>query len=200
MRIIGIAGRIGSGKDIIADYLVKHHGFEILRFSGLLKDEVIARLPRTLLQIAHANGIFCKQTETPAEFLHRLVYEIKPPGVRELLQEYGTEVRRQDDPAYWVKEWLRKVEKLTMLDPKMPLVCPDTRFPNEARAIKNTGGLVIRVNRPSQGPMAPDAHESETALLDYPYDAVFTNPDIPLWKENLERNVAEWVLKWFHVR
>jgi len=36
--IIGICGLIGSGKDTIADYLVKEHNFIKLSFADKLKD------------------------------------------------------------------------------------------------------------------------------------------------------------------
>ena len=38
MKIVALSGWKGSGKDMIADYLVKHHGFEKLSFASVLKD------------------------------------------------------------------------------------------------------------------------------------------------------------------
>ena len=38
--IIGICGLIGSGKDTIADFLVKEHNFKKLSFADKLKDSV----------------------------------------------------------------------------------------------------------------------------------------------------------------
>ena len=38
--IIGICGLIGSGKDTIADYLIKRHNFQKLSFADKLKDRI----------------------------------------------------------------------------------------------------------------------------------------------------------------
>ena len=54
-------------------------------------------------------------------------------------------------------------------DTKLPnWIITDTRFPNEAQAIKNAGGIVIRVVRP--GIKAINAHPSETGLDDWNFD------------------------------
>lgn len=45
------------------------------------------------------------------------------------------------------------------------MVVTDVRFPNEADAIRDAGGVLIRLVRPSAG--QGDAHPSETALDDY---------------------------------
>lgn len=47
-------------------------------------------------------------------------------------------------------------------------IITDTRFPNEAQAIKDAGGIVIRVDRP--GVKAVNAHPSETGLDDWAFD------------------------------
>lgn len=184
--VIGIAGRIGAGKDVVASFLDEKHGFQVLRFSAPLKEEVKDRLSRTVLAIAHLGGHYCLAKESVDEFLDRLLNVMKPKGVRELLQEYGTEVRRADDPDYWTKAWMRAYDRLS---PPRTVVVPDVRFPNEASTIRKLGGLVIRIERPSLGP--PGNHPSETALLDWPYDKVFISDGTI---EALERQVEEWVL------
>ena len=47
----------------------------------------------------------------------------------------------------------------------------DTRFPNEADAIKERGGIVVRVDRG----LSTGDHPSETALDDYEFDYVIPN-------------------------
>ena len=57
-------------------------------------------------------------------------------------------------------------------------IITDCRFPNEAQAVKDRGGIVIRVNRydiTGQGKLSNE-HDSETALDDYDYfDYVIDN-------------------------
>jgi hypothetical protein len=52
-------------------------------------------------------------------------------------------------------------------------IITDTRFPNEAQAIKDKGGMVIKVDRPGVGPV--NGHPSEDALKDYNFDYVIHN-------------------------
>ena len=42
--IIGICGLIGSGKDTIADYLIRKHNFQKISFADKLKDSVSVML------------------------------------------------------------------------------------------------------------------------------------------------------------
>jgi hypothetical protein len=88
---------------------------------------------------------------------------------RLLLQLIGTECGRDIiHPNIWVNS--------TFADwkPHCSWVITDTRFPNEADAIKKRGGIVIRVERPSVG--VKSTHPSETGLDDYKnFDAVIIN-------------------------
>ncbi len=58
-------------------------------------------------------------------------------------------------------------------------VITDTRFPNEAKAIKDRGGIVIRVNRPvhalSQDNKCTVLHPSEVSLDNWEFDYVIQN-------------------------
>lgn len=56
-------------------------------------------------------------------------------------------------------------------------IITDTRFPNEAQAIKDAGGIIIRVDRP--GVNAINAHPSETGLDNWDFDhKIFNNSDL----------------------
>ena len=52
-------------------------------------------------------------------------------------------------------------------------IITDCRFPNEAQAVKDHRGIVVRVNRP--GVEAINAHPSETSLDDWKFDYVIDN-------------------------
>jgi hypothetical protein len=71
----------------------------------------------------------------------------KDKNGRKLLQEIGSAGRR-----YSKDTWLRFMPKNT------PLIIDDVRFINEAKAIYELDGIVIRINRPGLVPMK---HESE---------------------------------------
>jgi hypothetical protein len=163
-QVVGISGKIGHGKDVIANYLVREHGYVIVRMSDALKQELVERLPRTLRVLGMLNGY----DETLP--IDALVRSIKPAGVRELLQEYGTEVRRGDDPEYWTKLWHKVARQHERV------VVPDVRFENEAHYIRLfSGSQIWKVVRPN-APTPDSTHSSETFVDVYQgFDNVFIN-------------------------
>jgi len=102
--------------------------------------------------------------------------------VRQFLQELGTDAcRNKLHPNTWVNalmaDYKPSVVGFTSLgedsysEPNW--IITDTRFPNEAQAIKNAGGIVIRVDRP--GVTAINAHPSETSLDNWNFDHKIMN-------------------------
>jgi hypothetical protein len=87
---------------------------------------------------------------------------------RQLLQQLGTEVGRQIHPSAWVNALF--VDYTSKNHNKW--IISDVRFPDEAQAIKDRGGSLIKVNRDTDD----DQHESETALDGYTgWDYVIDN-------------------------
>jgi len=137
---------------------------------------------------------------------------------RKLLQLLGTEAGREIiHPNIWCnalfsdykEEWVDSGDSVAEEDVSKILKEPnwiitDVRFPNEAQAIKDRGGIVIRVNRPL-GPhnlkynddgttdFKGSLHPSETALDDWTFDyAIDNNGTI----EELISNVKNLLEKW----
>lgn len=176
--IIGISGKIGSGKDEVARRLCAIWGFKVLRLADALREELLERVPRTLAAL-HAleqrNLWPVDRCACIAEIgaptlacLRDMIYNRKPLGVRELLQEWGTDLRRREDSEYWCKRWRERVANLTG-----HVVVPDVRFQNEVQAVRDQGGLLWRVERPGT---ALGEHESERLLDGWSdWDAVIQN-------------------------
>lgn len=105
-------------------------------------------------------------------------YEV-PMTVRDLLQILGTEAMRDGlHKNVWVnalmadyKPYSTRGSQYEEVESKW--IITDTRFPNEAQAIKDKGGMVIKVDRPGVGPV--NGHPSEDALKDYNFDYVIHN-------------------------
>ena len=108
-----------------------------------------------------------------------------PMTVRDLLQKLGTEAMREGlHRNVWVNALMADYTPTQVQwsdgpvggyeDGPMPnWIITDTRFPNEAQAIKDKGGIVIKVDRPGVGPV--NGHPSEDALKDYNFDYVIHN-------------------------
>jgi hypothetical protein len=142
--IIAFSGKIGSGKTSACKYL-ESRGFKIINFKDSLIDEIKERFP-DLLEYLSKESYQCSIDN---------LFLIKPPEIRKLLQNYGTNVRRQDDEKYWVNKWL---EKIVFYD---KICVDDCRFINEAMSIKSNGGIIIRLERELD---KIDSHLSETEM------------------------------------
>jgi hypothetical protein len=74
------------------------------------------------------------------------------------MQNYGTNVRREDDEDYWVDEWRDGTWSYMAND----IVADDVRFKNEAAAVKELGGILIKIVRPDYP--STDIHQSEVEM------------------------------------
>lgn len=102
--------------------------------------------------------------------------------VRDFLQKLGTDGLRDGlHTNTWVNALMADYKKGPFY-PEVPAedhaklpnwIITDTRFPNEAQAIKDKGGIVIRIDRPGYKPV--NAHPSETGLDDWNFDHKIMN-------------------------
>lgn len=179
--IIGINGYAGSGKDTVGEfikYLQPEENWEIKKFAGKLKEvaSILLGIPQTMFEDQQF-----KKKELPHMWSDHGI----PMTVRDFLQRLGTDALREGlHPNTWVNALMSDYTQ-TEYDGydseganvyKYPnWIITDCRFPNEATAIKNAGGIIIRVNRP--GIHAINSHPSEVALDHWVYDYVIDNDD-----------------------
>jgi len=111
-------------------------------------------------------------------------------SVREFLQKLGTDAMRKGlHDNVWVNALMsdyRPIEYNDDEQPRLPnWIITDCRFPNEAQAVKDKGGLVIRIDRPGIKPI--NDHPSEIALDNWKFDYKIANvSDIYALKETVE--------------
>jgi hypothetical protein len=88
-----------------------------------------------------------------------------------LLQWWGTEFRREQNPNYWVDKWRADAVGFSGI-----VVSPDTRFSNEAIAVVENGGYTINIRRLNEDGTQyfaadrPFDHPSEMALDSWNWD------------------------------
>jgi hypothetical protein len=166
--IIGLSGYSRAGKDTAAQALVDR-GWRRAGYADKLRDFLYALDP--LIPGHYGAGALRlrKLIDTTGWEYAKVTY----PEVRALLQRAGTEAgRRVLGANVWVDALFREHEDAPAL------VVSDVRFPNEAQALTDRGGILIRVDRPGVGPKRSAngaVHESEVALDDWPFDHRLTN-------------------------
>lgn len=165
--IVAFCGKAGAGKDTAAQVLCDHLGFERLAFADPLK-EALAIIANEPVQNFHDPVL--KEEFCPLFNMTR----------REALQKFGTEsVRDVLGENVWVERLLRSMSS------SGKYVISDCRFDNEARALREAGGYVVRIDRMSDLRDVPE-HRSEVGISDILIDSAINNDsDIDLFRQDV---------------
>ena len=103
---IGLAGWARSGKDTVADYLVKNHGFTRVSFADPMREALLALDPNIEFGISHM------KLSTLVRFGGWDSVKENYPEVRGLLQRMGTEVGRDlFGKNFWVDQAIKKAKQ-----------------------------------------------------------------------------------------
>lgn len=138
--IIGICGLIGSGKDTIASRLIKKHSYERYSWATPLKDMTAQLFGWDREMLEGTTPELRMQREIKDDWWSSKLNKDWSP--RSALQYMGTEVMRDAlHPDIWVLAGQRRITG------KTNVVIPDTRFPNEIKAIREMGGQIWMVQR-----------------------------------------------------
>lgn len=184
--IIGFAGKAATGKTTAAHHMAPlfDKDCKVIPMAMVLRDEVEAFL-RAIGADESVPLVYGDQDDKVRVFYvdeekamqecpkwagfvadHQEIQD--KPGqtavtVRRILQWWGTEYRRTQDPDYWTKAWSRKIEQFDL--EKIHVLIDDVRFINELNTVKSHGGLIVKIERP--GFDGANNHASETSLDDY---------------------------------
>ena len=183
--LIGLAGKKRSGKDTVAEYLRRKLGFVQMSFAFPLKQALKALF---LLSDEQLNG---DKKEDVDEY-----WGVSP---RFLMQKFGTEIIRTHAnllvPGIGSEFWTRRLQmeyERQYKNQGVPVVVSDVRFPNEAALIREMGGIVIYIDRPSLPSV--DTHASEQSMS--PSEAEFVienNTTIPDLYDKVEDTMDDIV-------
>lgn len=163
-RLIGIAGRAGSGKDTAGAHLVERYGFDQYAFA----DPIRAMLGA--LGAFPAGDLLNRDTkEATIDWLGK--------SPRQMAQALGTEWGRERvHPQLWILMAQRRWDAAKAAG--KDLVITDVRFANEADWISSQGGHVIGLDRP--GVEVVSSHASEQ----------FDLPDLSDWLIRNDNTIA----------
>jgi hypothetical protein len=217
VTLLGFSGKMASGKDSVAAAVIARNGLIgaiHYSFANPLKSEVdmalnYARskrfeLIKTELKVASeaACATFIDLVKAAIEEYPAATARTRTPGIRRVLQFWGTEVRRAEDPDYWVKQAHKII--LEHAAHGTSVYFTDGRFPNEISGSQSIGFRVIRLNvgPEVQAKRLSDRdgllidskalqHASETALDDFDgFDLIVDNEG--LFESSVEK-ISQWL-------
>jgi hypothetical protein len=162
--IIGLCGKAGSGKTTIAKELAAKYGGWRMSFASPIK--------------AILKDYFFWDGET------------KDAKWRKAMQYLGTEFGRTivDDEI-----WLKHMERQISLVADTTIIIDDVRFDNEAKWIKDNGGIVVNVMREESYNLEENKnHASEQGVhIDYIDLAVYNDYNVASAVDNIFSRVTE---------
>jgi hypothetical protein len=161
--IIGLSGYAQTGKDTLADHIVKNYGFNRVAFADPIREALYKLNPKVGLDESIAVSLAHAVDNMGWEEVKKI-----SPDTRKLLQRLGTEVGREMfGEDFWVNKAMLKATE------HKNVVFSDTRYFNEAESIRKHGGILIRINKPNTREI--NGHESEKNLNDYMFDYTIIN-------------------------
>ena len=189
--IIGITGKAQSGKDTACRIvqLINTVDYDCACLEGegekYILDNVDSILPMTCMWEKHAFADKLKECASTILGVPRFMFESgefkesftslplsnkegEPMTNREFLQYFGTEVGRSIDKDLWIKALMYSYGR----DKESHWIVPDVRFPNEADAIRNAGGVLWKIERDGRG---AGNHISEKLIDDIMVDIIIEN-------------------------
>lgn len=163
MKLIGLSGYARAGKDTAAEALLTL-GYKRVAFADKLREVLYALNPIV---------VYGPDTVRVKDVIDKFGWDgykatAYSTEIRELLQRLGTEAGRR---TLWDSIWVDAA--FANLDENGLYVFTDVRFPNEANAIRERGGEILRITRPGLKPA--NDHPSETSLDDYNFDDIIFN-------------------------
>lgn len=187
MKIIGITGLAGSGKDTARSVLQNHFGVTGMAFADPMR--------AMLGQLLDHCGI-------GAEWMtRRELKEMPMPGLgvsyRHAAQALGTEWGRALTPSgdIWIKAAAASmVEVMNIKGPDAVFCISDVRFENEAKWVREQGGVVWKIARPDVA--AVRHHSSENGVPIELVDILIFNGDMAEFKQTVYDRAIEQLESW----
>lgn len=163
MKIIAFTAKKETGKTTAVKYMMQKYPDAVqINFKDALIEELKLYFPELLqaeieaLDKSHYDGMDAWTIEK--------LFKVKPPVIRALMRNFGTEVRRAEDQNYWVNKWQGAITLAEKSGVKI-VFTDDLRFISEWEAVRNNNGLVIKINSDKSIPVDTHGSEAEMDLI-----------------------------------
>lgn len=199
--ILGITGDHNTGKTTLAQLLETHCNARVLQFSDGIYAEVAKAFSVSIIDLAArttknmAQPLLALHNCADKAFVQRM-QEIYASGLREggtvgevldlaaprtprqILEWWGSEYRRTQNPDYWVDQAQARINLYLGAGCTRPFVLADVYKHNEADMVRAMHGTIWRLEWP--GHEQRTAHPTSTEHLQIKADLTLTNAgDIP---------------------
>lgn len=154
-RVVALGGMAGAGKDTVADYLVREHGYEKVSFAAPIRKFIASLMGLTLEEME-------KVKEDPSSIGGR--------SPRYMMQTLGTEWGRgMVADSIWEEALLKRL--------KGPgrFVVSDTRFPTELEALSPIAETWYVSRGVAYGGIRESTHSSEGAITEEDFRVLVDN-------------------------
>ena len=161
--LLALSGKLASGKDSLAYEAMNNlgHSDAVHVYFG---DSIKGEVDQIIALISSREGTvdsFVREVESEQGVSSDYIVEIvnlllleknnstlctardRTASMRRVLQLWGTEVRREQDPLYWVNKTLKTA--LSWACKGKSVYLTDARFPNEVTPAQSVGFVVVRV-------------------------------------------------------
>ena len=160
LKIVGLIGRLQSGKSVVAQHLIKHYTFKRIKFATPMKN------------MCKAFGLTPDMIE--GDLKETQIYNIGGKTPRYFMQTLGTDWGRK---MIWEDLWVYAWKQMVINCPCTLVVADDVRFLNEYQAVHalTKDSMVIKVVRGQEATYQPTEHESEQYVDVMRADAMLYN-------------------------
>ncbi len=179
MKIVGIGYKKGSGKDQFVTFM---HTFIRCTQPGLSIKRV--SFADKLKDIAHQLYSWADLKQGIYYETHRNKKEVSLPLIGKSPRQIWIEVGNRLREVY-EETWIDFALRGTTAD---IILIPDMRFRNEARAIRNRGGILIKINRPGI-PRGTDPAEIELDGWD-DWDLIINNNEDLIFLNSIAESLS----------
>jgi len=180
--VIGVTGRLKSGKSVVGQHLVEAYGFKIIKFAAPMKN-------------------MCKAFGLPEDMIEGDLKESKVANLgwktpRYFMQTLGTEWGRK---MIWEDLWVYAWKNMVVNCQCRLVIADDVRFMNEFATLRSMSGFktaIIKVVRGEQSNVGVNLHESEKYVdLMQPDAVIFNNGTVEEAHEQVGK-VCEKLFGW----
>jgi hypothetical protein len=161
-KLIGLIGKRRSGKDTVAIYLHDNHEYEHKKFAQPMKDaiEILFNFKKDQLESSLKDEIDPIWNIEPRKIMQLMGTEFLQYELNKIIPNLGNNFA---------------VKRLFMNNTNNKIVISDVRFIHEVKAIKERGGILIKIVRESIFDKDIDNHISEQGVDDLEYDYLIIN-------------------------